>query len=101
MKLCDCEDHTDHYELCSTVSGHYNCSGKYIMPELPEGTICKVVSDEIEIAGERFYFLCKNMPRRCGCGCDSEQIQLISSLKPARWKCRKCHNEWTFEPETG
>lgn len=30
--------------------------------------------------------------------CDTEQVQLISRKKPAKWKCRECHYSFECEP---
>lgn len=32
--------------------------------------------------------------------CLAKQIQLVSTYKLARWKCRECYHVWTQEPIT-
>lgn len=40
--LCDCLEHPDFPERCSPIRGNFNCAGKYTMPRLPAGMICRL-----------------------------------------------------------
>lgn len=41
VKQCDCGEHPDWSERCSPVRGYFGCDGKYRMPRLPDGMVCK------------------------------------------------------------
>lgn len=43
---CDCREHPDFPERCSPTRGHYDCSGRYRMPEIPSDMICVILGRE-------------------------------------------------------
>lgn len=54
---------------------------------------------DIQAIIDRNDFLNRNVPRCVFC--DAEQVQIISKLAPAEWKCRECRFEFAFEPPAG
>jgi transcription elongation factor Elf1 len=47
---------------------------------------------------KRRDFIYRNVPR-CQ-KCNHEQVQIVDTAKPARWRCRICKHRFEYEPET-
>ena len=58
-----------------------------------------VLTPQVHAAVDRREFLCKHPPR-CAV-CNDPQVQLVDTVKPAEWRCRRCNNPFFYEPMVG